>query len=38
MECVVLENMENAKEAIRTFLDDKEPILMVCEIHQMDLV
>lgn len=38
MDCIVLQNMEHAKDAIRTFLDAKEPILMVCEIHPMDLV
>ena len=38
MECIVLKNMEHAKEAVRAFLDAKEPILMVCEIHPMDLV
>ncbi len=38
MECIVLENMDNAKAEIRRFLDAKEPILMVCQIDPMDLV
>ena len=38
MECIVLENMDHAEEAIRRFLDAKDAILMECRIDPMDLV
>ncbi len=38
MECIVLENMDNAEEAIRKFLDAEDAILMECRIDPMDLV
>ena len=38
MECIALENMDHAEEAIRRFLDAKDAILMECRIDPMDLV
>lgn len=38
MECIVLENMEHANEAIRQFLEAEDAILMECRIDPMDLV
>lgn len=38
MECIVLEDMEHAPQAIRRFLDAKDAILMECRIDPMDLV
>ena len=38
MECIVLEDMQHAKEAVRRFLEAKDAVLMECRIDPKDLV